>query len=64
MHGKLRPSWEGPYIVTRVIRPGNFELQTEEGIFFFLLLGMLSTLSILISRPLFVILNKVLSVFG
>ena len=30
-HGKLRPSWEGPYIVTRVIRPGNYELQTEEG---------------------------------
>ena len=30
-HGKLGPSWEGPYIVTRVIRPGNYELQTEEG---------------------------------
>ena len=30
-HGKLRPSWEGPYIVTRVIRLGNYELQTEEG---------------------------------
>ena len=30
-HGKLRPSWEGPYIVTRVIRPRNYELQTEEG---------------------------------
>ena len=23
-HGKLGPSWEGPYIVTRVIRPGNY----------------------------------------
>ena len=30
-HGKLGPSWEGPYIVTRVIRHGNYELQTEEG---------------------------------
>ena len=31
MHGKLGPSWEGPYIVTRVIRPGNYELQRKEG---------------------------------
>ena len=30
-HGKLGPSWEGPYIVTSVIRPGNYELQMEEG---------------------------------
>ena len=30
-HGKLGPSKEGPHIVTRVIRPGNYELQTEEG---------------------------------
>ena len=30
-HGKLGPSWEGPYIMTRVIRLGNYELQTEEG---------------------------------
>ena len=30
-HGKLGPSWEGPYIVTRAIRPGNYELQMEEG---------------------------------
>ena len=27
-HGKLGPNWEGPYIVSRVIRPGNYELQT------------------------------------
>ena len=27
-HGKLGPNWEGPYI-----RPGNYELQTEEGKF-------------------------------
>ena len=30
-HGKLGPNWEGPYIVSRVVRPGNSELQTEEG---------------------------------
>ena len=30
-HGKLGPKWEGPYIVSRVVRPGNYELQTEEG---------------------------------
>ena len=30
-HGKLGPNWEGPYIVSRVARPGNYELQTEEG---------------------------------
>ena len=30
-HGKLGPNWEGPYIVCRIIRPGNYELQTEEG---------------------------------
>ena len=26
-HGKLGPNWEGPYIVSRVIRPSNYELQ-------------------------------------
>ena len=30
-HGKLGPNREGPYIVSRIIRPGNYELQTEEG---------------------------------
>ena len=30
-HRKLGPNWEGPYIVSRIIRPGNYELQTEEG---------------------------------
>ena len=30
-HGKLGPNWEGPYIVSRIIRPSNYELQTEEG---------------------------------
>ena len=27
-HGKLGPNWEGPYIVSRVVRSGNYELQT------------------------------------
>ena len=30
-HGKLGPNWEGPYIVSRVVRPRNYELQMEEG---------------------------------
>ena len=30
-HGKLSPNWEGPYIVYRVVRPGTYKLQTEEG---------------------------------
>ena len=30
-HGKLGLNWEGPYIVSLVVRPGNYELQTEEG---------------------------------
>ena len=25
-HEKLGPNWEGPYIVSRVVRPGNYEL--------------------------------------
>ena len=29
-HGKLGPNWEGPYIVSRVIRHGNYELHTKE----------------------------------
>ena len=31
IYGKLGPNWEGPYIVSRVICPGKYELQTEEG---------------------------------
>ena len=27
-HGKLGPNWEGPYIVSVIVRPGNYELQT------------------------------------
>ena len=30
-HGKLGPNWERPYMVSRIVRPGNYELQTEEG---------------------------------
>ena len=30
-HGKLGPNWEGPYVVSRIVRPSNYELQTEEG---------------------------------
>ena len=30
-HRKLGPNWESPYIISRVVRPGNYELQTEEG---------------------------------
>ena len=30
-HGKLNPDWEGPYIISRVVRAGNYELQTEKG---------------------------------
>ena len=30
-HGKLGPNWEGPYIISQIIRPDNYELQTEEG---------------------------------
>ena len=30
-HGKLGPNWEGPYAVSRIVRPCNYELQTEEG---------------------------------
>ena len=30
-HGKLGPNREGPYVVSRIIRPDNYELQKEEG---------------------------------
>ena len=30
-HGKLGANWEGPYIVSHVVRSGNYELQTGEG---------------------------------
>ena len=30
-HGKMGPNLEDPYIVSRGVRSGNYELQTEEG---------------------------------
>ena len=30
-HGKLGPNWEGHYIVSCIVRLGNYKLQTEEG---------------------------------
>ena len=30
-YGKLGPNWEGPYVVSRIVQPDNYELQTEEG---------------------------------
>ena len=30
-HGKLGSNWEGPYVISRIVRPSNYELQTEEG---------------------------------
>ena len=30
-HGKVGLNWEGPYVVSRIVRPVNYELQTEEG---------------------------------
>ena len=55
-HGKLGPNWEGPYVVSRIVRPGNYELQTEEGKT--LPLGTLSTSSVSTNRPRIVAFNK------
>ena len=30
-HGKLGPNWEGPYIISRIIKPSNYKLQAKEG---------------------------------
>ena len=30
-HGKLGPNREGPYVVSQIVRPGNYELQTKKG---------------------------------
>ena len=30
-HGKLGRNWEWPYIISRIIRPDSYELQTKEG---------------------------------
>ncbi|KAM7475097.1 hypothetical protein LguiB_022340 [Lonicera macranthoides] len=31
-HGKLAAKWEGPYVVTKVSRPGTYYLRTMDGI--------------------------------
>jgi hypothetical protein len=28
---KLSPPWEGPFIITEVLRPGTYKLQTPKG---------------------------------
>ena len=28
---KLSPSWEGPYIIAEVLRPGTYKLKTIDG---------------------------------
>ena len=58
-HGKLGPNWEGPYIITRVVRPGNYELQTEEGKF---LQHTWNAEHLITSRHRVVILNKALPI--
>ena len=30
-HYKLSPSWEGPYIIVEVLRPGSYKLKTIDG---------------------------------
>ena len=30
-HGKIGLNWEGPYVISLIVRPGNYELQTKEG---------------------------------
>ena len=56
-HGKLGANWEGPYIVSRVIRPGNYELQTEEGKSYNTP-GMPSTSSGFTHKPPIILINK------
>jgi len=30
-HHKLSPPWEGPYVITEVLRPGTYKLKTIDG---------------------------------
>ena len=30
-HHKLSPSWEGPYVIVEVLRPGTYKLKTIDG---------------------------------
>ena len=62
-HGKLGSTWKDPtsYLGSSDLAIMNSRRRKEK---FYLILGMLSTLSVFISRPQVVILNKVLPVFG
>ena len=33
-HHKLSPPWEGPYIITEVLRTGAYKLKTVDGVVF------------------------------
>ena len=61
-HGKLGPHWEGPYIVSCVVRPDNYDFRWKKEKFY-LTLGTLSTSNDSINRPHIVIFNKVSSAF-
>ena len=56
-HGKLGPNWEGPYVISRIVRPGNYELQTKEGKTCHIL-GTMSTSSDSINKPRIAAFNK------
>ena len=60
-HRKMGPNLEGPYIVSRVVRPGNYELQQRKENFYNTH-GMRSILSVFTSKHRFVILNRALSI--
>jgi hypothetical protein len=30
-HHKLTPPWEGPYIITEVLKPATYKLKTTDG---------------------------------
>ena len=52
-HGKLGPNWEGPYIISRVVRPGNYGSKQRRGKSYSMP-GMRNILSVFISRFWFV----------
>ena len=62
-HGKLGPNGRAPtsYLAWSDRAITSSRLRREN---FYIMLGMLNTLSVFISRPRFVILNKALSIFG
>ena len=62
-HGKLGPTEKAPtsYLASSDRAITNSRRRREK---LYIMLGMLNTLSVFISRPRFVILNKALSIFG